>query len=59
MIVQIEIMSGRNTQPTKKDIQKNIDELTEVIDFHISFDCTLSNTLSILEGIKRQLPEAN
>lgn len=60
MIVQIELLVGHNhDEPTKRDINKNIHALERAInnkqrggDFVL-----LSDTKSILEGIKEKLPD--
>jgi len=62
----IEIKAGQGREPTKADIQKNINALTDVIDNIESGDfycvrpanliSSLNDTRSILEGIQRSLP---
>lgn len=60
MNVTIEIKIGNGREPTKVDIQKNIDALDAAIalckvDIPTS-TALLIDTKSILEGIKRELP---
>ena len=59
MLVTIEIKSGQNKEPTKRDIQKNIDILnalnTNSTPAYIMQ--SLMDTISILKGIQEQLSE--
>ncbi len=59
MFVNVEIKAGMGRDPTKSDIQKNIDALNHVMKHDdINSICTtlLIDTRSILEGIQRGLP---
>lgn len=63
MIVTVELWvdggQNRTTDVRKRDIQKNIDALYRAINKKplANDDISLMNTISILDGIKKQLPE--
>ena len=60
MFVKIELLTGPNkANPRKKDMDKNIDALDRAISGKkkANDDHLLLDTKSILEGIKRELPE--
>jgi|FLOH01.1.fsa_nt_gi hypothetical protein len=59
MFVKIELLSGRDKkEPTKHDIQKNIDALCRAIRGKKTGvdDILLADTKSILMGIQEKLP---
>ena len=59
MFVSLEIKAGWNQEPTKKDIQKNVDAMnTLLLDYRLKgdLDVLIIDTRSILEGIQRLLP---
>jgi len=58
MKLQIELCAGPNRgEPTRRDMQKNIDAIDRVIEKTNGVDSTLLiDTKSILEAIQKQLP---
>lgn len=61
MHVTIEILNPLTAYPTKAHIQTNIDALTRALrnePRQAADDQLLVDTLSILEGIQRELPDA-
>ena len=60
MKITIELLAGGNHRsPSKRDIQKNIDAISRFIDKKqlCNDDSSLIDTRSILEAIKKELPE--
>ena len=61
MLIKIELCAGRDAQePHKSDIQKNIDALRRVVDGKTKTgvdDVLILDTISVLEGIKKRLPD--
>jgi hypothetical protein len=59
--ITLELLSGPNgnDRPTKREIQKNIDALQRSIDGkpQVRDHLLLSDTMSILAGIQKQLPD--
>lgn len=57
MFVQIELKASKNKEPTKKDMQKNIDTLNRTMKTASSLDhVILLDTKSILNAIMLKLP---
>jgi hypothetical protein len=59
MFVNLEIKAGRNQEPTKEDMQKNIDAMNLLLsDYRLqgNLSTLIMDTRSLLLGIQRLLP---
>jgi hypothetical protein len=59
VFVNLELKAGRNHEPTKEDMQKNINAMNILLsDYKLkgNLDVLVMDTRSILEGIQRLLP---
>lgn len=59
MNVTIEIKAGLNREPEKADIEDSIQAIRNAIDGRGINATSLLDAMTILEGIKKQLPETN
>lgn len=59
MIIKLELKYGHKHRNDvyQEDIQKHIDFLESIKSYDVSFEWQISDIISIMEGIKRELPK--